>query len=275
MIEGGYTHVARCLSGDMREGVLAADFPLPSGESTIATIPSGAREISSFLDNIQAQVRMLRLDLEGNRWSDYAETHYDFRENTSWGRKQTILTKMLEKAEIESVLDLGANNGHYARLAAQHGRVAIGADFDPVLIDSIFAEIEGTGVPIYPVVLDFSHPAPGQGVDGKWFPPATERLKADLVLCFALSHHLVFGKYRLDFNEVALGIRSFTKSWALVEYVGLESVRPAEWRPDAVAWYSADVFATILRRYFPVVEVLPASEDGRRLIVCGPDRSLL
>jgi SAM-dependent methyltransferase len=216
----------------------------------------------------------LGLRSTAHRWRNYADTHYDFSGDASWGRKQTVLERMLEEERIESVVDIGANSGHYARIAARDGREVIAADFDPVLVDSIFDETIRTGESIYPVVLDFCHPTPGQGVDGSWFPPANERLRADLVLCFALSHHLIFGKYRLDFEEVARGIRSFARSWAIVEYVGFESVHPIEWRPDAAAWYSVDNFAAVLRRHFRVVEVLNPAKDGRRLLVCGPDRRL-
>jgi hypothetical protein len=83
---------------------------------------------------------------------------------------------------------------------------------------------------------------------------------------------MVFGKYRMDFDQVARGVRSFTRTWALVEYVERGKIRPAEWRPDADRWYSVDSFASILRRYFPSVDILPPAKDGRRLLVCGPER---
>jgi hypothetical protein len=160
-------------------------------------------------------------------------------------------------------------------VAAKYGVEVIATDFDPALVDAIFEQSRESKVAIYPAVMDFSHPAPGLGVTGTWFPPATERYKSDLVLCFALSHHMVFGKYRLDFEQIARGVRDFSKEWALVEYVERGKIRPAEWRADADSWYSVEEFASVLRRYFPAVQVLPPANDGRRLLVCGPERRLL
>ncbi len=133
-----------------------------------------------------------------------------------------------------------------------------------------YTNTQESDLPLYPVVLDFTLPTPGRGVNYRWFPPAVERLKTDLVLCFALAHHMVFGKYRLDFEQIASGVRSFSKEWALVEYVGREHVRPSEWRPDADSWYTPEEFANALGRHFPHVEILPPAKDGRRLLVCGP-----
>jgi hypothetical protein len=151
----------------------------------------------------------------------------------------------------------------------------VATDFDPALVDAIFEQSREANVSIYPAVMDFSHPTPGLGVNGDWFPPATERYKSDLVLCFALSHHMVFGKYRLDFEQIARGIRGFSREWALVEYVERGKIRPAEWRADADSWYSVEDFATVLRKYFPAVQVLAPALDGRRLLACGPERRLL
>jgi len=208
----------------------------------------------------------------GDRWTDYFATHYDFRPGTSWTRKQEVLESLIQNPSISTVLDLGANTGHYASVAAGYGRDIIATDFDPSLVDVIFEKTQKGTMSVCPAVLDFTDPTPGRGVSNLWLPAATDRFKSDLVLCFALAHHMVFGKYRLDFDQVARGVRSFTHKWALVEYVGRERVRPAEWRPDADAWYSVDQLATALARYFPAVDVLSPAKDGRQMIVCGPDR---
>ena len=174
-----------------------------------------------------------------------------------------------------TVLDLGSNTGHYAQLAAQSGRQVFAADFDPALVDVIFERTQESGISLYPLVLDFTHPTPGRGIAYRWFPPVTERIMSDLVLCFALAHHMVFGKYRLDFDQVACGVRNFSRAWALVEYVERGKIQPTLWRPDADGWYSVEEFARALGRYFRSVQILPPALDGRRLLLCGPDRRQL
>jgi SAM-dependent methyltransferase len=272
LIEHGFEHIAQRLGADMREGVLADDVR-HLGCSWCEWQPDRcpADELP-FLEELGGRLRDLKTETAPQRWIDYFKTDCDFSPGSSWTRKQEVLLQMLEHPDVHSVLDLGANTGHYARLAAEHGREVIATDFDPALVDTIYTGALASELPVYTAVLDFVHPTHADGVDYGWFAPATERYAADLVLCFALAHHMVFGKYRLDFEQIARGVRSFTRGWALIEYVERGKIRPAEWRPDANRWYSVDAFAEVLRRHFPVVEILPAALDGRRLLVCGPHR---
>lgn len=271
LMEAGLGHTARCLTRDYREGVLDSDIahveelwsersPDDSGERTVA-----------FLEKVGARVAALKSHTQPKRWIDYFQTDCDFGPGTSWTRKQEALLALLQDPGIHSVVDLGANTGHYAALAAENGREVTAIDFDAALVDRIFGRTQDSGVPLYPAVLDFAFPTCPAGVDCRWFPPAAERFQSDLVLCFALAHHMVFGRYRLDFEQIARGIRSFSRTWALVEYVERGKIRPAEWRPDADRWYTVDRFAETLRRHFPVVTVMPSARDGRRLLLCGPE----
>jgi SAM-dependent methyltransferase len=217
----------------------------------------------------------MRPERSANRWIDYFATDCDFGPGTSWTRKQEALLSLLKDQEIRSVLDLGANTGHYARLAAAHRREVLATDFDPMLVDAIYVQALSKNLPVYPAVLDFTFPTEPGGVEFRWFKPSTERYAADLVLCFALTHHMVFGKYRLDFEQIARGIRSFSRKWALIEYVERGKIQPSTWRPDADCWYSVENFAEVLRRHFHVVDILPPATDGRRLLLCGPTRRTL
>jgi SAM-dependent methyltransferase len=275
LVENGYSHSARRLVEDPRDGVLAEDAKHVACDWAEWKLESGISGIAGFLQRLELCISCLTCESSAERWIDYFATDCDFTAGTSWSRKERALERILEDSRIQTVLDLGANTGHYARVAAKYGVEVIATDFDPALVDAIFEQSRDSKVAIYPAVMDFSHPAPGLGVTGTWFPPATERYKSDLVLCFALSHHMVFGKYRLDFEEIARGVRDFSKEWALVEYVERGKIRPAEWRADADSWYSVEEFASVLRRYFPAVQVLPPANDGRRLLVCGPERRLL
>jgi hypothetical protein len=274
LVEHGSEHTARRLSEDVRDGVLRED--VDHIECAWVEWDANGHEdtVVPFLEQAAVEIESLTLSSTAARWIDYFATDCDFRVGTSWSRKQEVLELILQREKIDSVLDLGANSGHYARQASQRGREVIAADFDPALVDVVFTSTQETDLPLYPVVLDFTLPTPGRGVEYRWFPPATERLKADLVLCFALAHHMVFGKYRLDFEQVASGVRSFSREWALVEYVGRERVQPSEWRPDSDSWYSPEELATALGRHFGSVKILAPAKDGRRLLLCGPERGL-
>jgi SAM-dependent methyltransferase len=271
LIGAGLAHIAKRLMEDPQNGVLAEDVVVAQQEWAIWNEANERSAIRPFLKQVEENLARLILISASHRWGSYFETICDFSPGTSWTCKRETLQVLLAQKKVLSVLDIGANSGYYCLQAAEQGCEVIAADFDSVLIDTIFLKVKAATGSVYPAVLDFSHPTPGQGGRGDWFPPATERLKSDLVLFFALAHHLIFGKYRLDFEEIALGIRSFTDQWALIEYIGCESVHPTEWRPDASAWYSVENLATALKSHFSSVQVSTPAKDGRQLLVCGPE----
>ena len=274
LIESGFAHIARRLASDARDGVIAQDVAHLDSRWIDCPDNAASNDVPVFLGQVATRIESFECKIGGQHWFNYFTNDCDFSPGTSWTRKQGTLEAILKDRSIESVLDLGANTGYYTRMAARQGREVLAADFDPAVVDLAFAESQAASVPLYPVVLDFSHPTQGQGIDGRWFPPATERLSADLVLCFALSHHMVFGKYRLDFEQLARGVRSFARKWALVEYVERNNkIVPSRFRPEADCWYDISHLEAALGRYFPVIEPLPAAKDGRRLLVCGPERS--
>jgi SAM-dependent methyltransferase len=275
LVEHGSEHTARRLSEDPRDGVLPEDVGHLECGWAEWNVDGDRDEVLLFLEQLASEVESLSCRSSSDRWIDYFATDCDFGPGTSWTRKEDVLRTLLDDAGIRTVLDLGSNTGHYAQLAAQCGRQVFAADFDPALVDIIFGRTQEGGVSLYPLVLDFTHPTPGRGVAYRWFPPVTERIMSDLVLCFALEHHMVFGKYRLDFDQVACGVRNFSRTWALVEYVERGKIQPAEWRRDADGWYSVDEFARALGRYFRSVQILPPALDGRRLLLCGPHRRQL
>jgi SAM-dependent methyltransferase len=274
LIENGFAHMARRLASDARDGVIAQDVAHLDCKWAEWPVDGADKAAVPFLTEAAARIEAFECKIGGQHWFNYFSNDCDFSAGTSWTRKQEVLEAILDDASIESVLDLGANTGHYARVAARRGREVIAADFDPAVVDRAFAESRAENGTIYPVVLDFSHPTQGQGIEGSWFPPATERFAADLVLCFALSHHMVFGRYRLDFEQIARGVRSFARKWALVEFIERNNkIVPSSFRPEADEWYDIRYLEAGLRRHFPVVECLPPAKDGRRLLVCGPARS--
>jgi hypothetical protein len=137
------------------------------------------------------------------------------------------------------------------------------------VVSRLYEDLRGSDETVLPLVLDFTNPSPGYGVCNDWFPPATERLRSELVLGFALEHHLVFGRHRLNFPEFARGIASFSSKAALVEFIEpTADLRSKEWRPESTDWYCVERFADAFRPHFREVLILPGRPNGRRLVFC-------
>ena len=90
------------------------------------------------------------------------------------------------------MLDLGANDGRFSRLALQAGAGSVVAvDNDALVVDRLYRDLRREGEQrILPLILDLADPSPGLGWRGRERRPFVERVRPDLVLCLAVVHHL-------------------------------------------------------------------------------------
>lgn len=258
----GNGKAARSLLRDIHEGV--PDSLAQNDEVSHAPTDSPEGVLRPYRENVRA----LGISSPPAKWEEYYEDRR-FAEGSSWNLKADVLREVLSQHKPRSVLDIGGNTGYYSRIAAEHCDAVVCCDVDDNYISRLHCELKKAHAGIVPLVLDVTNPSPALGVDGTWFPAASERLRADLVLAFALEHHLVFGKYRLNFDQFARAIWSFTTHCALVEFVPpYENLRHASWRPECVEWYHPVGFQRHFQKYFEKVSCVSTARDGRQIVRC-------
>lgn len=225
---------------------------------------------TEFLNRRIQEIHALLIPEEGSRWSEY-QKELPLKRCDSWHQKEYAVHSILKEVQPRRVLDLACNLGWYARLAAVEGADVIAADVDELCVNRMYSTCRAEGSRVLPLVVNVTDPAPGSGVANAWFPPATERLKSDLVLALAIMHHLVFGSHRLVMSEIVRAFASFTDRALLLEFVPLRSqgcVYSEEQRLEAVGWYTLDNCIASLCRVFRKVEILPATQHSRKLLLC-------
>lgn len=121
-------------------------------------------------------------------WSTYVECSHVTRDRTT---KSEFLDRALKRFAPRRVVDLGANDGHFSRIAAQSGAIAIAIDsYEPVL-DEVYRGSAGTGVAV--ALTDLANPSPSQGWAGQERASLMERARPDLVIAYGVIHHLIYG----------------------------------------------------------------------------------
>jgi ribosomal protein L11 methylase PrmA len=112
--------------------------------------------------------------------------------STQRGLKENFVSSIVDAAHRSSVWDLGANDGHFSRVAARNADLVVAADADELVIDRLFRSLAGSGPGnVLPLVFDLADPSPGLGWRGKERRRLEERARPDLVLFLAVVHHLV------------------------------------------------------------------------------------
>ncbi len=146
---------------------------------------------------ITAQIRRLRRIVESlgresakSEWSGYTErSHYSA---AALSAKEDFVARCIEATRPTQVLDLGANDGAFSRLAVHRGaQCSVATDSDAVVVDRLYSELAASrDGRILPLCVDLTDMAGGQGWAGRQRAWLLDRVRPDLVLCLALIHHL-------------------------------------------------------------------------------------
>ena len=157
------------------------------------------RELGSAgfsIDMIRSNIKRLRALVEKTDWRPRASTWSDYNAcahvSTQRGLKESFVGGIVDTTHRSLVWDLGANDGHFSRMAARNADLVVAADSDEVVIDRLFRSLAGSGPGnVLPLVFDLADPSPGLGWRGQERRRLEQRTRPDLVLFLAVIHHLV------------------------------------------------------------------------------------
>ena len=167
----------------------------------------GGRDVRSELkeagfsrEMIEANVKGLRRIVEKLAWEP-GRTRWN-RYSTDCGHvssqrdaKTEFVANILGAGTQGVVWDLGANDGHFSKLAAEKADYVLALDGDEAVLDELYTSLRASGPDnVLPLVHDVADPSPGIGWRGLERPPLSERSSPDLILCLAVIHHLVIGR---------------------------------------------------------------------------------
>lgn len=171
------------------------------------------------------------------------------------------------------VLDLGANDGTYARVAARHARQVVAVEGDHAVTDALYRRLRDEGEPrILPLVMDLANPSPGTGWRGRERAGFPDRGYADTVLALALVHHLAIGR-NVPLPEVCDLLATLGRR-VVVEFVeptdpmarGLLANKPAGMFDD----YHQAAFERLLGERFTIARREPLPSGTRTLYLGVP-----
>lgn len=220
---------------------------------------------------ILANLRKLRslvesLDWDGaeGTWAQYEACDHVLRDRDD---KTDFLASALEAVSPVTMLDLGANDGHFSRLAVEKGAAAVSVDGDEAVLDHLYRTLE-RGTRLTPVLADLSNPSPAQGWAGVERPALFDRARADLVVAYGLIHHLIYTA-SVPPRRVVEWLAGFDVP-VVVEFVGPDdpmvdrltaNKRPDELHPQR----DRDSFERLVGAHFEIADRFDLAGGTRRL----------
>ena len=185
--------------------------------------------------------------------------------------KRARIEQILSELKPRTVLDVGANDGHVARVAARAGAAVVAIDSDERVIGAAFDTAARERLSVLPLVVDVVNPPGGTGWRNRECTSFLDRAAGqfELVLFLAVIHHLMItGGVPL---EEILGLaRELTTNTVVMELVPREDpmFRKLLRGRDALHdWFTTDAFETICRRFFRIEQSWDLANTGRRLYV--------
>ena len=182
--------------------------------------------------------------------------------------KTTLVKSFSNFIDFKSVIDLGANDGHFSLLFAADKNV-IATDADPNCINDLYLKIKTTGITnILPIVNDLTTPSPAIGWANAERESLTSRLKADLVLALALVHHLAIAN-NIPLHLIANWLQPMGEH-LIIEFVPKsdEKVKQLlQHRKDVFDDYTLGNFKALFSNKYQIVKEAFVGNTGRVLFL--------
>lgn len=225
--------------------------------------------IENNIGGLRKTIANLTAPRQASAWIDYPnQAHVQANRD----QKADFLVRSLRNPSL--VWDLGANDGHFSRLAAGRGAYVVAADADEAVVDALYRTLASEeSRTILPLVLDVTDPSPATGWRHSERTPLEHRGKPDLVVLYAIIHHMVIGG-NIPIREVVEWLAEL-ESRIIIEFVPLGD--PMTTRlvankraADVHADYTEEAFRGQIARFFEIELEEPVADSQRRLFSLRP-----
>ncbi|MBN1429928.1 MAG: class I SAM-dependent methyltransferase [Anaerolineae bacterium] len=241
-----------------------------TGEGTVPSAPSRQTGVSKqgllgIVDSLESAVRGMHWKPDQTAWADYYQG--DSYTDTGTEHKQALVRQFLDQSKAQKVLDLGANTGLYSRIAADHGRFTLSADFDPGAVELNYRQaVEQKNANLLPLILDLANPSPSIGWNNTERESFVDRCRVDCALALALIHHLAISN-NVPLSDVAAFMASLTE-WLIIEFVPKSDPKVQTLlatREDIFSSYTPEGFETAFQEYFTIIRAESVQDSDRQL----------
>ncbi|MBN2623473.1 MAG: class I SAM-dependent methyltransferase [Acidimicrobiales bacterium] len=220
-----------------------------SNELAKATV----KNLRKLVGSLEVAKRGSASDDDHSVWSDYRDT-CSYSDDDARA-KQAFVRSALDDGASGTVLDLGANDGAYSLLAAEHADYVVAVDGDEKVVDLLYRRLRAAGKEnVLPLVMNLVDPSGGIGWRNRERAPFVERVRPDATLALALIHHLTIAA-NVPLPEVVSWLASFGGR-VVVEFPHVDDVQVKRLLANKPAGlfddYRREAFEALLEEQFLV-----------------------
>jgi len=215
--------------------------------------------------NLETTINKLKIKKGKTAWSDYYSDEY--HTETYLKEKKEIVKIYIEKVNPNRVLDLGANDGEFSKIAAALSKVVLAFDSDSYCIEECYNYTKQNNIQnLLPLVADLTNPSPSIGWANSERLSLLERSNSELVLALAIIHHLCISN-NVPF-ELLVDFLIKISEWLIIEFIPKSDPMVKKLllhRKDIFENYNVENFEKEFMRYFSIIEYKKISDTERTI----------
>ncbi len=249
--------------------VLLPHLAATKSDLSVDEVAESAAEMTTeiFVNVLESLLKLVRsLEAPGgvSTWSEYNQRgHYT---NLTLDEKGTFVDEVISSVKPATVLDIGANDGHFSAIAAKHVETVIAADGDPLVVDRLY--VSKPPAKILPLVQDATNPSPAMGWRSQERTGFFERIQPDLVMALAVFHHVAFTG-NVPLSQLGIWMAELNSDF-IVEFVHRDDekvVHLLSRKTDPESFdYSLDSFIDHTSEHFDVARQQTLSNKTRTML---------
>lgn len=215
----------------------------------------------SLTEHLRGSVEKLRYGSGvrgGGSWKGYYSfTNYS---DLAFKNKTEIVAEYLKKCDKNGrIVDIGANNGLFSRIAAETlpESIVVSSDMDFDAVEENYGILKSRGVKnIYPLISDITNPAPAVGWANSERESFLTRISGfDVAVALALIHHISLTN-NVPFEKTA-SLFAGAAAYLIIEWVPKEDSQTQKIlsdKEDIFPDYDISHFEKVFSRFFDIME---------------------
>jgi hypothetical protein len=222
------------------------------------------RSDANIFTALARKIRSVKCKADISEWGDYQNRYLEKVAGTPVNSRFTRIVALMENLDIESVVDLGCNQGVFAQMISERMKLKtiFCADYDVIAIDKLYNRLKSVAnCVIIPVLLDFT-----LNIKRVSTRDVSQRLRADAAVALALTHHLLLTQ-SMSISAVLERIGGFSKKYVLVEFMPCGLMGPDGTAPEIPSWYSTKWFRENFSAHFELIH--EESLEKNRILFIG------
>jgi SAM-dependent methyltransferase len=224
--------------------------------------PANLKKALALTDFLASTVRKLNRKNKATEWGEYyLNTNY---KQDAMEQKKQFVESAISQLAPGRVVDLGANNGEFSRIASAFSQEVLSIDIDELAVQQNYQQCQREGITnILPLIQDLTNPSPAIGWHNQERMSLPERCRGDTCLALALIHHLAISN-NLPLENIALFLAN-TAPNLIIEFIpksDSQVKRLLTTREDVFPQYHQIAFEAAFSAHFAIVkkETLTNSE---------------